>query len=386
MDIIISPGKLRGTVRAVPSKSMAHRALICAAFSDTPTKIICEETNKDIEATIACLLSLGATILPVQDGYQVMPAKEFPRTAQLHCEESASTLRFLLPIVGALGIEAQFHLAGRLPQRPLSPLWEEMERMGCQLSRPSENSVLCRGKLQPGKYTIPGNVSSQFVSGFLFATELLGNDSSLTVTDDIQSAPYIEMTRQCISHFRKKSHKCYSVDGDWSNAAFFLAANALGSNVSVEGLNPCSIQGDRSILSLLKQLDSPTQISAANIPDLVPILCIVAACREGAVFTHAGRLRTKESDRIKAVTDMINALGGSVKADDDTITVEPKPLTGGYVDSFHDHRIAMSAAIAATVCTKPVTINHAECVSKSYPGFWDAYARLGGKYEFCIRQ
>lgn len=385
MDIFISPGKLYGTVRAIPSKSMAHRALICAAFSNTPTKIMCGETCNDIEATINCLRALGASILSVEGGYHIVPIAAFPLSAHLYCGESASTFRFLLPLIGAMGIEAYFHLAGRLPLRPISPLWEEMERMGCNLSRPSESTVLCRGKLLPGRYSISGNVSSQFISGLLFAVNYLEEGSSLDITGEVKSAPYIEMTKKCISHFRGNTSSLYHVEGDWSNSAFFLAANSLGSEVSVTGLDSSSIQGDRVIVSILNQLDHCPTVSATNIPDLIPILSVAAACRKGAVFTDAGRLRTKESDRVEAITSMINSLGGCAVADEDSITVKQQPLSGGYVDSRNDHRIAMAAAIAATVCDKPVTISNAECVSKSYPGFWDVYARLGGKYEFCLR-
>ena len=169
MDITITPRKLRGSITAIPSKSQAHRLLICSAFADGPTKLICPDTNRDIEATADCLNALGAKITRTADGYLAEPITQVPETAVLNVCESGSTLRFMLPIAGALGVDATFRMAGRLPQRPLSPLWEEMERMGCSLSRPSENTIRCRGKLQPGDYSIDGSVSSQFITGLLFA-------------------------------------------------------------------------------------------------------------------------------------------------------------------------------------------------------------------------
>ena len=167
MDITIRPGKLTGLVEAIPSKSQAHRLLICASFADRPTTLICPETNRDIEATVDCLRALGANICRTSDGYVVEPIREYPERATLPCCESGSTLRFMLPIVGALGIDGLFQMEGRLPQRPLSPLWEEMERMGCSLSRPTENTVRCTGKLRSGDYVINGGISSQFVTGLL---------------------------------------------------------------------------------------------------------------------------------------------------------------------------------------------------------------------------
>ena len=173
MDLTIQPRRLSGVVEAIPSKSQAHRLLICAAFSDRPTELICPSTNQDIEATAACLCSLGAKITRTNNGYHVIPATQIPKTAVLNCNESGSTLRFMLPIAGALGVDTVFELAGRLPYRPLSPLWEELERMGCCLSRPTENTIHLQGRLQPGKYTIDGSVSSQFITGLLYATALM---------------------------------------------------------------------------------------------------------------------------------------------------------------------------------------------------------------------
>ncbi len=389
MDITITPKKLFGTVAAIPSKSAAHRLLISAAFADNPTRLICPDTNRDIEATADCLRALGAKIHWDERGYTVSPIQAVPETAVLNCCESGSTLRFLLPIVGALGVDTTFQMAGRLPSRPLSPLWEEMERMGCTLSRPTPDTIRCTGKLQPGNYTIDGSVSSQFITGLLFALSLIPGKTHLAITGKIESRPYITMTEQVLSLFgapRYHSPGEIIVEGDWSNGAFWLAAKALGSDLTVTGLDPASSQGDRAVADILPQiLNSEPVISAADIPDLVPILAVTAAANNGAVFTDIGRLRIKESDRVASTMAMIHALGGKAEATESTLTITGTGLQGGIVDACNDHRIAMAAAIASTVCNSPVTILGGECVKKSYPGFWEEFSRLGGNYEQYLR-
>ena len=396
MDITIQPRLLRGEITVIPSKSQAHRLLICAAFADRPTQLRCPDTNRDIEATVDCLNALGAQISRTDSGYAVFPAATVPGTATLNCHESGSTLRFMLPIAGALGVDATFQMAGRLPQRPLSPLWEEMERMGCRLSRPTADTIRCQGRLMPGQYSIDGGVSSQYITGLLLALSLMEGKSTLTVTGKIESKPYIELTKNAIALFGGgpersgaapfRSPGYVNVEGDWSNGAFFLAAAELGSELSIRGLDTDSPQGDRVVVDILPQLRQGTPcVSAADIPDLVPVLSVAAACGNGAVFTDIRRLRLKESDRVASTVAMIEALGGKAEATDDALTVHGTGLTGGTVDACNDHRIAMSTAIAATVCQRPVTVLGAECVQKSYPQFWEEYRRLGGNYEQYLR-
>ena len=383
MDITIHPGSLTGTLTAIPSKSQTHRFLICAAFADNTTELLCPETNRDIEATADCLRSLGATIRRTPDGYHITPVKRIPESAILPCGESGSTLRFMLPIAGALGVDATFVMEGRLPQRPLSPLWEEMERMGCALSRPTANTIRCQGKLSAGSYSIDGSVSSQFITGLMFATALMDQDSQITVTGKLESKPYVDMTKQALDLFHAPnfhSPGVVQVEGDWSNAAFFLAAKSLGSQVQILGLNPDSAQGDRAVAEILSRLNSENcSINASDIPDLVPVLAIAAGAQQGATFTSIQRLRLKESDRVASTVAMVNALGGRAEATEDTLTVYGTGFRGGTVDAVNDHRIAMAAAIASTVCLESVTILGAECVQKSYPAFWDEFKRLGGK-------
>ena len=398
MDITIFPGKLNGTLTAIPSKSHAHRLLICAAFSDGETVLYCPETNQDIDATAQCLCSLGAHIERTVDGYIVKPVSKVPASATLNCSESGSTLRFMLPIAGALGVDAVFQMRGRLPQRPLSPLWEEMERMGCHLSRPTADTIRCTGRLKCGQYEIDGSVSSQFITGLLFAMALIPGKSNLMITGKIESKPYIQMTRQALNMFgvsTTENHVIGSipfstpnrivVEGDWSNAAFFLAANALGSNVTISGLNPDSAQGDKAVTVALSALKQNCTISAGDIPDLVPILSVVAGSRYGAIFTDVGRLRLKESDRVESVAAMLRNLGATVDIVGDTLKIHASQYHGCTIDSARDHRIAMAAAIAVTTADGPVTILGAECVSKSYPTFWQEFQKLGGNYEQHIR-
>ena len=398
MDITIHPGKLNGIIRAIASKSQAHRLLICAAFSGSVTELICENTNDDIEATASCLRALGAAIQRTRMGYVVSPIVEIPEHAQIDCSESGSTLRFLLPVVCALGIRTTIHMHGRLPYRPLSPLWEELERMGCRLSRPPETAIQPSGKLRPGDYTNAGNVSSQFISGLLFALPLIDGESRIHITGNLESKPYVDMTQQALRKFGvetdrfvlKKSYPFsspgrLSVEGDWSNAAFFLVANALGSDIRMDNLNFNSPQGDRAIAEILSTDTPMPVIDASNIPDLVPILAVYYAATCGAVFKNIARLRIKESDRVQSVLDLLHTFGIHAFADDNTLTVNGGRLSGGVVNSCNDHRIAMASAIAATVADGPVTILGAECVAKSYPVFWQDFRMLGGCYEQYIR-
>lgn len=399
MDLLIFPGKLSGDINVIPSKSLVHRILICAAFADDITEFDCPEINRDIQATMDCLEALGAAHIEWANGRFTVSSQrnwyDAAKPRELYCRDSGSTLRFLLPIVGALGYDTTFHLEGRLAQRPLSPLWEEMERMGCTLSRPTADTIRCQGRLKAGEYIIDGSVSSQFISGLLMAAALIPGKSKITLTGKIESRPYITMTQKVLGAFGaecmdftvngpadlRAPGSWLNAEGDWSNGAFFLAANALGSTINIKNLPEHSLQGDQAAADLLPKLEENCTISAADIPDLVPILSVVAACKKGAVFTDIHRLRLKESDRVASVIAMLEALGGKAEATENTLTVYGTGLTGGQVDCRNDHRIAMSAAIAATVCTKPVILNGAQCVRKSYPRFFTEYSRLGGYYE-----
>lgn len=397
MNVTIIPRPLLGTVAAIPSKSQAHRLLICAALAGEATDLRCAALSRDILATADCLRALGARVDRTPEGFSVAPGSR-PLRAEADCGESGSTLRFLLPVAGALGVDTTFFLHGRLPQRPLSPLWEEMERMGARLSRPTGDTVQCQGALGPGIYTLAGDVSSQFISGLLFALPSLPGDSEIRLTGSIQSKPYLDMTLAALRIFgveileedrgyripgnqRFRSPGSLTVEGDWSNGAFWLTAKALGSPIAVTGLDPNSPQGDRAVETLLPQiLTRGGDIDVSQIPDLVPTLAVAAARGGGTTrFVGAGRLRIKESDRIASVSALIRCLGGWTEEGTDSLTVYPTGLAGGTVSAENDHRIAMAAAVASTICREPVTILGAEAVEKSYPAFWQDFWSLSGE-------
>lgn len=399
MNITIFPNDaLCGTLKAVPSKSFAHRALICAALADNPTKLNNLFYSEDILATIDCLTALGArfengTVYPIERNNKAsMPC-------ELNCRESGSTLRFMLPLSLALGGNFQFKMAGRLPNRPLEPLYGELVKMGCTLGKQGENPFCASGKLKRGIYTLPGNVSSQFITGLLLSLPLLDGDSEIRIEGKLESAPYVAITRSVLQNFGIKiefenntffvsggqvfhSPEDYTIEGDWSNAAFWLCADKLSSGkITCAGLNKLSVQGDRQIIDILNRM--PCEIDASDIPDLIPVISAVAAVTEGkTVIYNAKRLIIKESNRLKAIFELLSALGADITLTDDGLIICGKPyLNGGTVDSFNDHRMAMTAAIASLKCKNQVTVTRAEAVKKSYPDFWNDFKALGGNIK-----
>lgn len=401
MKVTVCPGPLQGSIPAIPSKSVAHRLLICAALADRETKIYCPALSKDIEATARCLEAMGAGLDYRAGVFTVRPIDSALENAELDCGESGSTLRFLLPVVCALGAGARIKMHGRLPQRPLSPLWEELISHGAQLSRPEPDVIQVSGKLSAGDYRIRADISSQYISGLLFALPWLAGESCLELEGSIESAGYIYMTR-IAQHsfgldlaydgrtFRIPADAEYVspgealVEGDWSNAAFWLAADVLsGGSVTVSGLCTDSAQGDKAVLGLIKTIRAGNAVlDVKDVPDLVPILSVVAAVSPGVTeFVNAGRLRIKESDRIASVCRMLRALGAACEEKAEGLVVHGGSLRGGTLDSENDHRIVMSAAVAAIACKEPVTILGAEAADKSYPAFFDDYKKLGGKIQ-----
>lgn len=398
MDIIITPSQLNGKIRAINSKSQAHRMLICAAFSDKKTIIKCTDISQDITATAECLNNIGAKITRENDCFIVNPIKSIPKTATIDCNESGSTLRFLLPVVCALGIETTIIMHGRLPQRPLSPLWEELEKNGCTLKKENDR-IYTKGILKANDYFLRADVSSQFISGMLFAMPLIKGNCSLTLTGSVESGSYINLTLEVLKDFsidikenngtytlknNYHTNKDFEVEGDWSNGAFWICADYLSNKeVACTGLMENSLQGDRKIVDILKSIkERDTVVDAKDIPDLIPIISVCASLTPNHTTTviNAQRLRIKESDRIKQTHDMITNLGGEIIVTDDGLIIKGKPmLTGGRVDSANDHRIAMSTAIASIKCENEVCLYNAQAVSKSYPHFWEDFEKLGGK-------
>ncbi len=494
MNIKITPQQLNGTIEAIPSKSHAHRLLIAQKLAalqgggqEDPLAI--PTFSEDIDATKGCLAQLD---------------EELPR---FDCRESGSTIRFMIPVAMALKDEAVFAGSGKLPQRPLSPLKEEMERHGCSFemlaaakgaagalncataSGRGVTSEICRirGRLQPGKYELAGNISSQFITGLLFALPLLNGDSSLQLTTKLESAGYVDLTLQVLREFgieirevREKitdedanagkkvviseraaeqadslsltanseadlegiseanlesnsenyliryeipGNQIYrepeglKVEGDWSNAAFWLVAGALGGNITCTGLNPDSTQRDKEIVTVLEKMgakierkntayhiagnDAPLHgetVSAAQFPDLVPVMAVaMTGASDVSSITNAERLRIKESDRLATVCDFLTILGTDIRQTEDGLIIHENknntdpsgtaahcpapPLSGGTVSSHNDHRIAMAAAVASCRADGPIVITGAEAVKKSYPDFFTDFVKLGGKIE-----
>ncbi|MBE6564115.1 MAG: 3-phosphoshikimate 1-carboxyvinyltransferase [Ruminococcaceae bacterium] len=409
MNCTIHPGLLSGDIRAITSKSAAHRALICAALADGVSRLRIDDTNKDILCTCRCLESLGARIEIDAEIMTVHPigAASVEGTPLLDCGESGSTLRFMLPVAASLRNKTAFDGHGRLPERPLSDLTEQMKHHKCAFSA-EKLPFAVTGKLTGGRFSIAGNVSSQYITGLLLAAPQIGEEVEILLTSPLESASYVELTTNIMLEFgvvvektengfrvpagsRYRAPEHFDVEGDWSNAAFFHTAAYLGGEVRVSGLREDSAQGDRKILPILEQMKQSTSdltVDVSDIPDLVPILSVAAAFREDGcktVFANAARLRLKESDRLLSTETLIRALGGQAESTEDTLSVCGGGLRGGSVDSFNDHRIVMAAAVAATACRVPVTIVGAEAYEKSYPKFAEHFEQLGGKIHVELR-
>ena len=403
MDLQITPKKLSGAVTPPPSKSQAHRLLIAAALAEGTSTLHNIARSQDIEATLRCVTALGGswtetspgTLTVTGIGGRRFSGGELPR---LDCGESGSTLRFFIPIALAVAGGGIFTGHGRLMERPQGPYFQLFDKKGIFYEQ-KDGVLTVRGALTPGEYVLPGNVSSQFFTGLLFALPLLDGVSAVVSSTEIESQAYITMTLEAMRQAGvpvaerpglrsfEVLHTAYhpfaaTVEADWSQAAFWYAANFLDSRVEIRDLNPDSGQGDKVVSELYWQLARPgdAEIDVSGCPDLLPPLAVMAAVRSGTTrFVNAARLRIKESDRLSTITAAMTALGAEVHEEPDRLIIVGKPsLPGGTVDCANDHRIAMMAAIAATGCTGPVTVLGAECVQKSYPDFWEVYKTLGG--------
>ena len=420
MRVTLLPSELKGTVTAPPSKSYMHRALILSSIADKSTKLMCTSFSEDIKATMSCLTALGASFEIKKDCVIVSPIdvnKKDDKECVLDVGESGSTFRFMLPFAAALGRKCVFKGADRLGKRPLLPLINTLLENGAVITH-SESSFLplkLSGKLTGTLFSVPGDVSSQFITGLLFALCIMGG-GSITTTTPLQSAPYVEITTDILKKFGiitetapggyriNENQKCISprslkIEGDYSNAAFWLVAGAIGKgSIRCEGVFENSIQGDRKIEDILTKMGAKikreeaavtvypsklfgTNIDAADIPDIVPVICVASCSAEGAtVITNTKRLREKESDRVESTVNMLCALGADIEADENTITIRKSALCGGIIDSANDHRIAMSGAIASLITKDAVTIENAGAVSKSYPDFFLKFQMLGGEF------
>ena len=388
MDVCIQPRRLSGAVTPPPSKSMAHRAVLAMALAGGTGTLSNLSDSQDIQATKRCVAALKAP----------RPEGEPPF---LDCGESGSTLRFLIPIALAVAGGGVFTGHGRLMERPQQPYFDIFDEKGIFYGQ-TDGVLTVRGTLTPGVYRLPGNVSSQFVTGLLYALPLLPGDSTIEITTPLESGGYVDMTLDMLEKFgisvQNKNYAVFhisgnqvyqgrdiTVEGDWSQAGFWYAANFLDNQVAIQGLNADSTQGDRVVASLYWKLAKPgdTDIDVSGCPDLLPPLAVMAAVRSGTTrFVNAARLRIKESDRLATTAALLNALGGHAEEGPDSLTVRGVPaFSGGTVDGANDHRIVMAAAIAATRSSAPVTILGAEAVRKSYPSFWEDYKQLGGVFD-----
>jgi len=421
MTEIVACGQRCGKVRVPASKSVVHRLLICAALSDNPVRIGAESVSKDIEATTACLKGMGADIKMFPGTIELSGKVTKGGECEVCCGESGSTLRFLIPVAAALGKKTRFRMEGLLSRRPHNALTDELKRHGADITQ--QGDILCvGGQIEPGEYVIQGNISSQFISGLLFALPLLSGDSNIVITGKRESVSYINMTLDALKesgivieetpggYFVPGGQKYqrqgfYEAERDWSGAAFYMCIGALSEGgITLEGMNVSSHQGDMKVMEILKGFGAeievranekaskgtlsditvkkgkclPQVIDARDIPDLVPVLSVLMCGAEGkSVIKNAERLRFKESDRLETTSAMIKALGGNAVITEDGLMIfGDGALNGGTVDAANDHRIAMSAATAASICKGDVVIPGAECSQKSYPGFFEDLNRL----------
>lgn len=420
-DLKIYPSKLKGEVKIPPSKSMAHRAIICAALSDGLCIIENIDYSDDIIATIDAMNSLGAKIVKHKDYIEVIGAygsDEKPQeTRIIDCNESGSTLRFLVPISLLFKGSSKFIGRGNLGKRPLTTYYNIFERQGIEYSYEEGNlNLVINGELNPGTFEVEGNVSSQFITGLLFTLPLLKEDSKIIITTEMESKGYIDLTLRAMNDFgveiinnnyrefiikgnQKYNARNYRVEGDYSQAAFFLCADSLGNDVLCKDLDLNSLQGDKEVIDILERMNvvfnandigvkgttngelASTVIDGSQCPDIIPVLTLVAALTKGTTeIINAGRLRIKECDRLAAVTSELNKLGAKIiEKEDGLVVTGVEKLQGGVeVWSHKDHRIAMTLAIASTRCEEPIVIKDYECIAKSYPNFFEDFKALGG--------
>ncbi len=414
-DVKFSPFVPNGTVNVPPSKSDVHRAIICAAMANGVSRIFPVALSNDIKATIGCIKALGADAVLENNVLTVDGTNMYKnKTALLDCGESGSTLRFFIPIAAVGNINATFVGKGKLPQRPIGIFTEALPKAGTVCKTEGGLPLEIKGQLKSGIFEIPGNVSSQFITGLLLALPILEGDSEIVLTSPLESVGYIAMTIRTMKQFGVniqatekgwhikggQSYKTcdYTTDGDWSQAAFFMVLGAVSGKVTVKGVAKDSTQGDKKCAEILArfgakvtQLDNEVTvekgelkaitIDASQIPDLVPVLSVCAAFAEGTTrIINAERLRIKECDRLKATAELLNNLGGKVKELSDGLEITGvSSLKGGNVNGYNDHRIVMSAAVCAARSDEDITATFAMSINKSYPDFYIDYNSIGGK-------
>lgn len=407
MNIRIKPKNLKGKLKLPSSKSVSHRALLAAALSDGESRIKGVLDCDDTDATLRALFALGVETRCEDDDIIVRGISKRPQVVDVDCKESGSTLRFIIPIAAALGSYGIFDGSGRLPSRPITSYITEFEKKGITFET-TTMPYRMKGQLQSGRFYIAGDISSQFITGLLYALPLLNGNSEIILTSPLESRPYIDLTIQVLnqfgieilsledSFFIKGNQKFvatdFEVEGDYSQAGFFLVSNMLGSEIELTNISPKSMQGDRVVVDIIDDLVkyrgtySPLNIDACDIPDVVPILAVLASFADGTSnIRNCGRLRIKESDRLEAVTTVLNSIGADITIENEGLVINGvKSFTGGICDSYNDHRIAMMLAIASQKCEEPLIITNSECVAKSYPTFFEDLRSLGGELDAVI--
>lgn len=417
--VMVKTSNLKGKVSIPSSKSVCHRAVICAGLSEGISNIDNVVFSQDIEATCEAMKSLGVNIEKQASSIKIKGTQELEIiNNNIDCNESGSTLRFLIPLAATTGKGVTFEGKGNLEERPLGPYYKifDIQKINYKNIQ-GKLPLTIEGKLKPSEYEINGSISSQFISGLLFALPLLDGDSKIIVTTELESKPYVDLTIDMLKSFcvhvenndykefiikgnQKYTSVDYKVEGDFSQAAFWLTAGILGANVVCEGLNMKSLQGDKAILQIIKDMGGEiciegdnikaipsktkgTIIDASQFPDLVPTLTVLGALSEGTTeIINATRLRIKESDRLSAICLELNKIGADITEKADGLIIRGrKSLKGGTVHSWNDHRIAMALAVASIKCKEPVIIKDAHCVKKSYPDFWKHFRKLGGNID-----
>lgn len=417
--VVIHPQKLSGNIKVPSSKSGCHRAIICAALAKGKSTIRNIYFSQDILATLNAVESLGA-VVEKYDEYVIIEGNEnlYAKNKNIDCGESGSTLRFIIPLAATIGEEIILTGRGKLVERPLDVYYNIFKNQNIYYKNSlGKLPLTVNGKLKPEVYKVRGDISSQFITGLLIALPLLNGDSEIEITTKLESRPYIDITLDVLEKFgieiKHSNYKkfiihgsqiyknCdYTVEGDFSQAAFLLTMGALGESLICSNLNLSSYQGDKAIIDILKNMGcnieisedsiiasqsetSGTVVDAAQCPDLVPVVAALASVSSGTTeIINAGRLRIKESDRLKAISSELNKIGADVVEKTDGLIIKGKKnLNGGSVSSFNDHRIAMSLAAISSKCTDTLTIHGADCVKKSYPGFWNDFEKLGGDIE-----
>ena len=415
---IIKADKLIGEVTPPPSKSILHRYIIASSLAKGISKIQNISYSDDITATIEAMKKLGAKIEKnnnylLIDGSKTFDKEYLNNNAEIDCNESGSTLRFLFPLSIVKENKILFKGKGKLFKRPLNPYFENFDKYKIKYSYINENEILLDGELKSGEYEIDGNISSQFITGLLFSLPLLNENSKIIIKGKLESSSYIDITLDCLNKFGiniiKNSYKefiikgnqnyksgNYQVEADYSQIAFFLVANSIGSNIKINGLNTNSLQGDKKIVDFIYKIDNWNKkekliLDGSETPDIIPILSLKACISKKEIeIVNIARLRIKESDRLRAIVKELSKLGFDLLEKEDSILINSRKdfnkiinNSPVYLSSHSDHRIAMTIAIASTYYDGEIILDNLDCIKKSYPNFWEVFLLLGGKiYEY----